>query len=149
MKTQAAQAMKYLILTATLISIVGCSSVPPTQETPASVGSSYREYHSPTSSVALVYNYFQYKRHSLTEEQKRKQTTAVYAALENDYGMKFNWYEENAKGTVKAVHGYPQGSGFCKVIYSAITVNDVTRDYEETACQESGHNGWRFVYKPR
>jgi len=141
--------MKYLILTATLISLAGCSTSP-MQETPASVtGSSYRNYHSPTSSIALVYNYFQYKNFSLSEQQKNKQTTAVYAALEGDYGQRYNWYERNAMGTVKAVHGYPQGSGFCKVIYSSITVNNSTNHFEETACQESGHNGWRFVYKPR
>ena len=141
--------MKYLILTATLISLAGCSSSP-MQDTPASVtGSSFRNYHSPTSSVALVYNYFQHKNYSLSEQQQSKQTTAVYAALESEYGQKFNWYEKNAKGTVKAVHGYPQGSGFCKVIYSSITVNYNTKNFEETACQESGHNGWRFVYKPR
>jgi len=120
------------------------------QDTPASVtGSSFRNYHSPTSSVALVYNYFQHKNYSLSKQQQSKQTTAVYAALESEYGQKFNWYEKNAKGTVKAVHGYPQGSGFCKVIYSSITVNYNTKNFEETACQESGHNGWRFVYKPR
>ena len=139
---------KYLILMVTLGSVAACSSTPPTQSTSVD-GAVVREYHNPVSSVAVLYNLFQYNKYSLNEEQKRKQTAAVYAALESDYGQVYSWYEYDARGAVKAVHGYPQGSGFCRVIYSTIEVDGVQRNYEETACQEAGHNGWRFVHKTR
>ena len=57
------------------------------------------------------------------------------------------WFEGNAFGAAKAVHGYPQGSGFCKVIYTTVKVNNRQRAYEDTACKEAGHEGWRFVVK--
>ena len=129
-------------------SLGACSTYNPTQSTSVN-SAAIREYNNPVHSVALVHNLIMYNRYNLNEEQKRKQTSAVHAALDSDYGQVYSWYEYNAKGMVKAVHGYPQGSGFCRVIYSSIEVNGVQRNFEETACQESGHEGWRFVYKPR
>lgn len=139
---------KYLILTATLGSLVACSSTP-VQRSSSVENAVIRDYNSISHSAILLYNFVSYKRYGLTADQKSKQTAAVYSALESDYGILYNWYDEGARGAVKAVHGYPQGSGFCKVVYSLIEVKGVQRHYEETACKEAGHEGWRFVHKPR
>ena len=137
---------KLLILTATLASVVGCSSTPYQSESvrSPSVTGTY-------DSTSLLLNFAQHiylnSEYGLTDAQKTKQNAAVYTALESDYGQVFYWYERTAKGAVKAVHGYPQGSGFCRVVYSQITVKGKTKDFEETACREAGHEGWRFILK--
>lgn len=138
---------RLLILTVTLGSVVGCKSTPYQSQSvrqPSVVGQTTASDVVNSVSFAFINN-----RYSLTEVQKQKQNAAVYSALESDYGQVFNWYERDAMGAVKAVHGYPQGSGFCRVIYSLITVKGRSRHFEETACKESGHIGWRFIAKRR
>ena len=135
---------KFLILTALLISITACGTLPQQSE---SINRSAKANYSPgASSLTFVINVLDWSRHTLTDEQKRKQNSAVHAALESDYGIVYNWYEDTAKGSVKAVHGYPISSGYCRVIYSMITVKGKSRHFEETACQSSGtQNEWRWV----
>jgi surface antigen len=135
---------KFLILTALLISITACGTLPQQSE---SINRSAKANYSPgASSLTFVIDVLDWSRHTLTDEQKRKQNSAVHAALESDYGIVYNWYEDTAKGSVKAVHGYPISSGYCRVIYSMITVKGKSRHFEETACQSSGtQNEWRWV----
>lgn len=148
MKNQTALG-KFLICTVLLGSLIGCASSSPyvsqsTQYSPV-VG------HSPNYQLGAlahtVYNIGKNLSFQLTQEQKHKQTSAVYAALESEYGQVFNWYETTAMGSVKAVHGYPQGSGFCKVIYSTVTKKGNSRSFTETACREHDTRGWRFIRK--
>ena len=121
-------------------SITACGTLPHQSE---SIQRSASVSNEGTSAVLFAINVFKWSRYSLTDEQKRKQTHAVYAALESDYGTTYKWYEDNAKGEVKAVHGYPINSGYCRVIYSMITVKGKSRHFEETACQSSGtQNEW-------
>ena len=135
---------KLLILTALLSSITACGHLPQQSE---SINRSAKSNYSPgASSVTFIIDVLDWSRHTLTDEQKRKQNSAVQAALESDYGIVYNWYENTAKGSVKAVHGYPISSGYCRVIYSMITVKGKSRHFEETACQSSGtQNEWRWV----
>ena len=135
---------KFLILMALLGSITACGHLPQQSE---SINRSAKANYSPNaSSVTFVIDILDWSRHTLTDEQKRKQNSAVQAALESDYGVVYNWYENTAKGSVKAVHGYPISSGYCRVIYSMITVKGKSRHFEETACQSSGtQNEWRWV----
>lgn len=95
-------------------------------------------------SIAGKYNVW-----TLTAEQKRKQTAAVYAALDDDYGVEYKWFEHDAKGIVKAVHGYPyrNGASYCRVIYSYVEVRGRSIHTEETACNNTGQ--WRFLPKTR
>jgi surface antigen len=87
-------------------------------------------------------------KYGLDTQQKQKQTGAFYTALESDYGKVISWYERDAKGHVKAVHGYPQGSGFCRVIYSLVTVKGRSRHFEETVCKKHYEDTrWHFVRK--
>jgi surface antigen len=137
---------KFLTLTVLLGSLGACASHSP--YTSNSVN--YAPVHSnvPGHQLGIIlYNLGKYSSLRLSPEQKQKQTTAVYSALEGEYGDVYNWYEHTAMGSVKAVHGYPQGSGYCKVIYSTVTNKGSSRNFTETACKEAGHDGWRFIRK--
>ena len=131
---------KFLTLTVLLGSLTACGTLPQQSE---SVQRSASISNEGTSAIMFAFNVFEWSRYSLNEEQKRKQNTAVHAALESDYGTVYKWYEQDAKGEVKAVHGYPINSGYCRVIYTLITVRGKSRHFEETACQSSGtQNEW-------
>ena len=93
---------KFLILTALLGSITACGTLP---QQSASVQRSASVSNEGTSAIMFAFNVFEWSRYSLNEEQKRKQNSAGYAALESDYGTIYKWYEENAKGEFKAVPG--------------------------------------------
>lgn len=138
--------MKSLILMATLGSLTACGTIAPYQSNSASTPSVAVTY-TPSDMVNTVVRLSTNSRYGLSRQQKQKQNAAVYTALESDYGQVFEWYERDAMGAVKAVHGYPQGSGYCRVIYSMITVKGRQRHFEETACKETGHMGWRFIRK--
>ena len=137
---------KFLILTATLISVSGC--VGNTVNQSASVKNSVTgPYHAATGSVDVTWQFIQNYHYRLTDQQKLKQTSAVYSALESEYGVVHKWFDGQAFGAAKAVHGYPQGSGFCRVVYTTVKVKNRQRAYKDTACKEEGHRGWRFIIK--
>ena len=137
---------KYLTLTVLLGSLIGCGHLP--QQSESVHRSANTSYYSATHSFLFAMNVLKWQSHTLSDEQKRKQNSAVYAALESDYGTVYNWYEHDARGSVKAVHGYPINSGYCRVIYSLIEVKGESRHFEETACQSSGtQNQWQWVGK--
>ena len=128
------------------VSLAGCMGHSVNQS--ASVKNSVvGPYGGASSSVDIMWNMYKDFHFKLDDSQKQKQTSTVYAALEGEYGIVYKWFEGNAFGAAKAVHGYPQGSGFCKVIYTTVKVNDRQRTYEDTACKEAGHDGWRFIVK--
>ena len=139
---------KLLILTVVLGSLVACSHTQPMEQSESIRRSASANYDPAGSIVHFVYNMGKYSYFSLTAEQKRKQNAAVYAALESDYGVVHEWYEYDARGAVKAVHGYPINSGFCRTVYSMIEVKGKQRHFEETACKSSGtQHAWRFIGK--
>lgn len=137
---------KFLTLMVTSISLAGCMTNHPNQS--KSLTTSVTGPYGPaTSSVQLGWEFVQDYAYRLSDKQKTKQTHAVYSALESDYGIVHKWFEGNAFGAAKAVHGYPQGSGFCRVIYTTIAVKNRQRAFTDTACKEEGHVGWRFIVK--
>ena len=138
---------KSLILTVTLGSLIGCASQPMQQSESIRRSASVHTSGASINALDLILGMSKYDYFSLTENQKRQQNAAVYAALESDYGVVYDWYDSNARGAVKAVHGYPIQSGTCRVIYSMIEVKGKERHFEETACTSSGHKGWRFIGK--
>lgn len=98
--------------------------------------------------LGAISNAYISSTYGLDDAQKHQQSSAVYAALESEYGKVVSWYDRDAMGHVKAVHGYPQGRGYCRVIYSAVTVRGRTREFTETACQNYyDSRGWKFVRK--
>lgn len=136
---------KSLTLMALLVS-AGCASTNSPYQS-ASTKFAVSELERNTSSITFGMNMYKWYKQRLNDAQASKQSMAVNQALESDYGVVYNWYEGNAKGQVKAVHGYPMGSGFCRVVFSEVTVNYDTQSFEETACKETGHLGWRFIKK--
>ena len=138
---------KSLILTVTLGSLIGCASQPMQQSESIRRSVAIHTTGASINALDLIFGIAKYDYFSLTENQKRQQNAAVYAALESDYGVTYDWYDRNARGAVKAVHGYPIQSGTCRVIYSMIQVKGKERHFEETACTSSGHKGWRFIGK--
>lgn len=135
---------KLLTSTVLVASLVGCAGYP-MQNSDSIRRSAAAHYDPGFNSINLAINLWKWNVYTLTAEQKRKQNAAVYAALESDYGIVYKWHEDNAQGSVKAVQGYPINSGFCRVVYSLIEVKGQSRHFEETACQSTGHDGWRFV----
>ena len=137
---------KFSILMALLGSLAACSSHSPYQS--ASVQNSVTgPWGHSQSLVYYGYKYLEDRHYRLDDVQKAKHTGAVYSALEGEYGTVYKWFYNDALGGSKAVHGYPQGSGFCKVVYSYVVVRDKQKHFEETACKEEGHKGWRFIVK--
>jgi surface antigen len=138
---------KSLILMVTLGSLVGCASQPMQQSESVRRSAAVHTTGSGLGIIGVVYGMAKYDYFSLSKDQKQKQNAAVYAALESDYGVVYEWHDGNARGAVKAVHGYPIQSGTCRVVFSMIEVKGRERHFEETACMSTGHRGWRFVGK--
>lgn len=139
--------LRLLISTAIIVSLSACS-VTPYQSSTISTPVVTAPNGGGSMIVSAVQHVYIANRYSLDKDQKLKQTQAVYTALASDYGKVIHWYEQDAMGAVKAVHGYPQGVGFCRVIFSAITVRGTTRQFDETACKkhyEDDH--WYFIKK--
>ena len=147
---------KLLILAITSISILsGCSST----NFYASNSSHYPAFDNyltgnlinPANAVyGLVHNIAAYNYYGMNADDKQKQQEAVFYALNNaDNGEVVEWYNEKANtyGKVKPVQSYPQGSGYCRTLFSLISVKNKTRTFTETACVEGGHEGWRFIRK--
>ena len=98
--------------------------------------------------ASAVSNAYIASTYGLDAQQKQQQTMAVHTALDSEYGRVVSWYDRDAMGQVKSVHGYPQGRGYCRVVFSAVTVRGRTREFTETACQNHyDSRGWKFVRK--
>lgn len=125
---------KLLTLAVVLTSVVGCAASQPYVQSGSirdttdfnNIGEIAKRFNLLTMELS----------YRLTPEQKRKQTAAVYAALESDYGEVYTWYDDDARGMVKAVHGYPRSfrQGYCRVIFSQIERGASVRSFKETAC---------------
>jgi surface antigen len=140
--------LKLLILTVTLSSIAACST-----STPYQTSSVSRPVVMPTNGghsmiVDAVQGLYMVRQYGLSDTQKHKQTAAVHTALESELGKVVHWYERDAMGAVKAVHGYPQGSGYCRVLYSLVTVKGRSKEFTETACRKNYESTeWYFITK--
>jgi surface antigen len=140
--------LKLSILTATLGSIIACSTSTPYQSSsidkpvvmPANGGHSMI--------VDAIQGFYVASVYGLDSVQKQKQTAAVQTALETDFGKEVHWYERDAMGVVKAVHGYPQGRGYCRVLFSLVTVKGKSKEFTETACRKNYEStSWYFIKK--
>ena len=124
---------KLLTLAVVLTSVVGCSTT-----------SATKPYLQPGSIADSFNSHITEIQYRLTPEQKRQHTAAVHAALESEYGTVYTWYKDDARGGVKAVHGYPIRNGFCRVVYSRIERKGRAREFTETACHKQLKQGWKF-----
>ena len=129
-------------------SISACSSTSPYQSDSVSRPVVIAPNGGNSLIVSAVHDVYIVSKYGLNNTQKHKQTQAVHTALESDYGKTVYWYERDAMGAVKAVHGYPQGRGFCRVLYSSVTVRGHSREFQETACKKNYESSrWYFVKK--
>lgn len=138
---------KLLTLTVMLGSVTACSYTP--YQSQSVKQPAVRGQVTPSDVVNTLQLAYINTRFGLDDVQKRKQTAALYSALEAEYGQEFFWYERDARGVVKAVHGYPMGAGFCRVVMSYIEVKGKGREFTETACRSVEYDGWRFQRKRR
>ena len=130
--------------------LVGCNTTGTQfQQTSYSTGASTSQYYHPANStVAVAYNFMKWRSHMMNDYDRKQQENAVFFALNNlQNGQTTRWYNGNsgARGAVKIVMTYPQGSGYCRVIMSQIYYNNKQRDFKEVACINSVDNTWRFV----
>ena len=105
-------------------------------------------YYSGAHPVTLASNFFKYKFFSLSTEDKKRQQQAVFYALDNLHeGEIIRWHndDKNTFGKIKVVSSYPQGSGYCRVIFSQISKKGKIRDFKETACKDTSYDGWLFI----
>jgi surface antigen len=141
------------ILLLALISLLGaCSSTGSrveTYNTSNSTNSSVQSTYQPSNGyVGVLVNLTKWHWYRLPAEDRMKQEQAVYFALDNnENGQQTGWYN-NQTGTNGEVHiasTYPMGSGYCRTLVSKLNYKGKTRYFKETACRESGHEGWRFI----
>ena len=140
------------ILLLALISILGaCSSTSNVQtyNTTDTTTSSVQSTYQPANGyVGIVVNLTKWHWYRLPAEDRMKQEQAVYFALDNvENGDGTSWYNNNtgSNGEVIVVSTYPMGSGYCRVMLSKLNCKGKLRHFKETACRETGHEGWRFL----
>lgn len=139
-----------LLILSLCISLLGaCASQQTTYVNSNSVGSSANNSYSPNKSyINVVTNFMQWKMHKLPYEDQIKQEQAVFFALNNtDEGQVIEWFSDdnNSSGKVAIQMTYPQGSGYCRVVFSQINYKSKTRNFKETACKNSAVEGWTFI----
>jgi len=140
------------ILLLALISTLGaCSSTSGVQtyNTTDTTTSSVQSTYQPANGyVGVVVNLTKWHWYRLPAEDRMKQEQAVYFALDNvENGDGTSWYNNNtgSNGEVIVVSTYPMGSGYCRVMLSKLNYKGKLRHFKETACRETGHEGWRFL----
>ena len=140
------------ILLLALISLLGaCSSTTGVQtyNTTATTTSSVQSTYQPSNGyVGIVVNLTKWHWYRLPAEDRLKQEQAVYFALDNvENGDGTSWYNNDTgtNGEVLIVSTYPMGSGYCRVMLSKLNYKGKLRHFKETACRETGHDGWRFL----
>tara|TARA_B100000035_G_scaffold35136_1_gene26581 strand:- start:791 stop:1213 length:423 start_codon:yes stop_codon:yes gene_type:complete len=135
-----------------LFSILGaCSSTTGVQtyNTTDTTTSSVQSTYQPSNGyVGVVVNLTKWHWYRLPAEDRLKQEQAVYFALDNvENGDGTSWYNNNtgSNGEVIIVSTYPMGSGYCRTMLSKLNYKGKLRHFKETACRETGHDGWRFL----
>ena len=79
---------------------------------------------------------------------KNPEQQAVFFALDNlSEGEIIRWHNDDSDswGRIKVVSSYPQGSGYCRVIFTQISKKGKIRDFKETACKDVAYDGWLFI----
>jgi surface antigen len=139
---------KSLTLAISLLLLNQCASHTVAVDSQSTYKSVETVYSKNMSSANYLVNFFKYNYYMLNDEDKEKQKTAIYFALNNlDHDVVTSWYSKDsqAQGHVKIVSSYPQGAGYCRVIFSQIVYKGKERSFSETACVDVGHPGWRFI----
>lgn len=140
---------KSLIILLTSFLLVGCGS---TQDLVYNSHSTYAsttsDYSSTGSMMNIASNYYKWNVGRMNKYDRKQQEQAVFFALNRlAPGETTEWFNGNtgAHGLVQVASVYPQGSGYCKIIYSQLVYRGQERTFSETACINAVDNSWRFV----
>lgn len=135
-----------LLTVCILISLLGgCASRDQTYVSHSVKSSANNSYLPNKSYVSVVSNFFKWEMNKLPYEDQVKQEQAVFFALDNsNEGEVIEWYSDHSSGKVSVMMSYPQGSGYCRVIFSQINYKNKSRDFKETACR-NGSSDWKFL----
>ena len=140
---------KFLIILLSSMALVGCNTTKDlVYNSHSTYASTNEDYGSASSIVGVISNYSKWSVNRMNKYDRKQQEQAVFFALNNlPPGQQTEWYNGNtgAHGLVKVAASYPQGSGYCRVIWSQISYNGHDRAFSETACINSVDNTWRFV----
>jgi hypothetical protein len=97
---------------------------------------------------SLLWNYTQYLRFNLEDEEKQQHQAAVFhALLDTKDGEITSWYSKDRDqvyGKVRVVYSYPTSAGYCRVYQAFITVNGSGRSSVNKGCKEVDLP-WRFL----
>ena len=138
---------KSLIILTTSFLLVGCGANTLTHNSYSTSSSTHTDYGNTGSIVNVGVNYFNWSTNRMSEVDRAQQQQAVFFALNTlKPGEITDWYNGNtgAQGKVMVAMSYPQGSGYCKTIFSQIVYNGKQRDFSETACINAVDNTWHF-----
>lgn len=140
---------KFLIILLGSVVLAGCNSTKNlVYNSHSTYASTNDAYGSNNSVVGLVSNYTKWSVNRMNKHDRKQQEQAVFFALNNlPPGEQTEWYNGNSGsyGLVKVAASYPQGSGYCRVIWSQISYRGKSRTFSETACINAVDNTWRFM----
>ncbi len=139
---------KYLIILTTSFLLVGCGANTLTHNSYSTVASTNADYGNTGSTINVATNYFKWSTNRMSAVDRKQQEQAVFFALNTlKPGEITDWYNGNtgAHGKVMVAMSYPQGSGYCKTIFSQIVYKGKQRDFSETACINAVDNTWLFL----
>jgi len=139
---------KSLLILTTSLFLVGCGAGQLTHNSYSTTASAHTDYANTGSTMNVVSNYFKWSTNRMSAYDRKQQEQAVFFALNTlKPGEITDWYNGNtgANGKVMVAASYPQGSGYCKTIFSQIVYKGKQRDFSETACINSVDNTWLFL----
>jgi len=84
---------------------------------------------------------------SKLSKAKQQEQAVFYALNRLAPGETTEWFNGNtgAHGLVQVASVYPQGSGYCRVVFTQIQKKGKARDFKETACKDVAYQGWQFI----
>ena len=138
---------KWLILSSSLF-ITACGTTTSVNKSISTDKSVSHNYTHAGTGVEIFYNMVRHNMGKLTKEDSEKQNKAVFFALDNlEEGKVVAWHnmKQDTHGFVKIVMSYPNGSGYCRVVFTQIKKKNKIRDFKETACRDVAYRGWQFI----
>lgn len=138
---------KWLILSSSLF-ITACGTTTSVNKSISTDKSVSHNYTHAGTGVEVFYNFMRHNMGKLTKEDSEKQNQAVFFALDNlEEGKVVSWHnvKQDTHGFVKIVMSYPNGSGYCRVVFTQIQKKSKIRDFKETACRDVAYQGWQFI----
>jgi surface antigen len=135
-----------LLTAVTLISLTACGSTNPYY---GQVTTASNMQHN-KSLFDVAFNYGKTTAYAIPAKDRERHERCVYFALETlPLGESCKWFspDNDAKGEVKVVAIYPQGSGSCQVFHTSLWYKGETKNIQDTACWSPNIGKWQFVSK--